>query len=506
MKSYYLLFYFFLLNTLSAQPVIQWQNNYGGTAGDYVRYAKQTFDSGYIIAGNTFSDDFNVTGQHGNNDAWIVKLNSIGLFEWKYCFGGLDNDGSNIICQTPDSGYFAVGSSTSNSGDVTGNHGAGDCWIYKLDRFGTLQWQKCLGGSQTDFGSDVIQTDDGGYIIVGGTYSNDGDVSGSHGNDDVWIVKIDSLGNIEWQNCYGGSENESGSSIKSTFDNGFIVAATTRSIDGDVTGLQGDSDYWIFKIDSIGNLLWQKCFGGSDLEIATDVIEVDDHGFIVAGMTESILNGTHGNAEGLIIKTDSVGNLVWQKCLGGSSYEELVSLSLTNDGGFIVGGHTESNDGDVMGCHGNGNAWIVKLTSAGVIEWQKCIGGSYGEFARSIFQTNDGGYIFSGISLSNDGDLTSNYGDFDYWVVKLSSATFISEEITESILMYPNPTSGKFTINIPEHISEASLKIINSLGEIIYTENNFINGKSYSPNLKSGIYYIIIEEKDFILRQKLIMN
>ena len=191
--------------------------------------------------------------------------------EWQRCLGGSMSEETYSIKQTNDSGYIVAGYTTSNDGDVSGNHGGTDIWVVKLDINGAIEWQKCLGGSSREFVFSIQQTNDTGYIIAGSTESNDGDVSGNHGGSDGWVVKLDINGAIEWQKCLGGSNTEQLSSIHQTNDAGYIVAGYTASNDGDISGNHVGRDGWVAKLDINGAIEWQRCLGGSSIEWAGNI-------------------------------------------------------------------------------------------------------------------------------------------------------------------------------------------------------------------------------------------
>lgn len=327
------------------------------------------------------------------------------------------------IQQTTDGGYIVASWTESNDGDVSGNHGGVDVWIVKLNSAGNKVWQRCLGGSGTDWVYSIQQTTDGGYIAAGYTFSNDGDVSGNHGATDVWVVKLDGSGNKVWQRCLGGSAFDRAYSIQQTVDGGYIVAGCTNSNDGDVSGTIGSGDAWIVKLDGFGNKVWQRCLGGSAFDIAYSIQQTTDGGYIFAGGTNSNngdVSGNHGEGDIWVVKLDSAGNKLWQRCLGGSDTELWVSsVEQTIDGGYVVIGTTGSNDGNVSGNKGFCDVWVVKLDSAGSLVWQKCLGGTSLECGFSIQQTFDGGYVLAGMTYSNDGDVSGNHGEIDIWVVKL---------------------------------------------------------------------------------------
>ncbi|MBT8195414.1 MAG: T9SS type A sorting domain-containing protein, partial [Bacteroidia bacterium] len=247
-----------------------------------------------------------------------------------------------------------------------GNHGGTDCWIVKLNSIGDTLWTKSLGGTGTDIASSIQQTSDGGYIVAGYTSSNDGDVSGNNGSGDYWVIKLNSSGNITWQKCLGGSNGEIANDIQQTSDGGYIVAGFTESNDGDVSGNHGDFDYWVVKLDSGGIIIWQNCLGGTLDESANSVQQTSDGGYIVAGYTDSNdgdVSGNHGNDDYWVVKLNSSGNITWQNCLGGTSVDRAWSIEQTTDG-YVAAGWTESNDNDVSGNHGNRDVWVVKLDSS----------------------------------------------------------------------------------------------------------------------------------------------
>jgi hypothetical protein len=405
------------------EPVIEWQISLGGSKNDIARSIQQTFDGGFIVAGSSQSNDWDVSGNQGFDDYWVAKLNGSGNIEWQKSLGGSIFDQATFIQQIADSGYIVIGYAESNDGDITGNHGYTDIWIVRLDVSGNTLWQKALGGIWSEYATSIQHTFDGGYILSGYSNSSDGDVSGNHGNFDFWIVKVDSLANIQWQRSLGGGKPDYGNHVQQTKDGGFIIAGESDSNNGDVSGNHGNFDSWIVKLDSSGTIQWQNSYGGSGDDGALSIRQTLEGGFIVAGYSESNngdVSGNHGSLDYWIVRLDAAGNLVWQKCLGGSGYDIAQSVIQTVNGGFIVAGLTSSNDGDVSGNHGQLDYWIVKLNQSGTIEWQQCLGGNNYDEPYSISQTSIGELIIAGYSDSEVGDVTGNYGLEDYWLVKLT--------------------------------------------------------------------------------------
>ena len=349
--------------------------------------------------------------------------------EWSKCYGGTSDDRLNSIPPpTSDGGYITIGSTTSNDGDIAGNHGDADITVIKVNSLGTVQWQKCFGGSNYDSGGSIIQTTDGGYIFCGNTESNDGDVTGNHGYTDVWVVKLSATGIIQWQKCFGGTYSDLGSTIMQISGGGYIFSGFTFSNDGDVSGNNGSDDGWVVKLDSLGNIIWQKCYGGGSYDQISQLRSTSDGGYILIGESESndmSLNGNHGSQDAWIVKLDPSGNMQWQNLLGGTMDEQGIYVSQTSDYGFLLSIITSSTDGQVTGNHGGMDGWLVKLNVSGTILWQKCFGGTGDDILGLVEATADGGYFFGGSTSSIDGDIISNHGGRDIWIGKLNSGLTI---------------------------------------------------------------------------------
>jgi hypothetical protein len=504
----YLLLLLFPVWGFAQTPSIEWQKSVGGSGNDYANSITQTSDGGYVVAGYTNSVDGDVVGNHGGDDVWVVKLSSSGVVEWSKALGGTGNEVATYVIQSADGGYVIAGSSTSNDGDISGNHGHEDAWVAKLDNTGNLQWQKSFGGNNTDAATAIQQLADGGYIV--GCYAiseNNGDVAIGHGAAEYWIVKLSSIGNIEWNLCLGGQSYEFAHDIHQTADGGFIVGGNTFSIDGNVTGNNGNMDYWVVKLDTIQQLEWQKALGGTGTDVLASVVQTNDGGYITAGHVYSqdgdvAGSGFHGPFmnDFWVVKLNSTGAIQWKIALGGSGNDFAQSIQQTADGGYIVFGFTFSNDGNVSGNHGYFDYWMVKLDSQGNIEWQKTFGGTdqdgYNfitqqvDGAHSIQQTSDLGYVFAGYAKSSDGDATLNHGDFDYWVVKVGFSTGLNQALFDNINVYPNPSSNKVFVNAGSNINIKRLSLCNTIGQTLITTNeNSIDVSKFTQ----GLYLIKIE-------------
>jgi len=292
---------------------------------------------------------------------------------WQKCLGGSGEDFAEAFVYTSDGGYALTGYSTSNDGDVSGNHGGQDYWVVKLSAKGSIEWQRSLGGSADDYAYAIIESSNGGYVIAGFSNSNDGDIKLNRGENDYWVIKLDKNGNTEWTKSLGGSGSDFAYSVTESKDGGFVVAGSTESTDGDITSNKGGYDYWVVKLDSMGNILWQKTYGGSGDDWATTITVAND-GYLIAGAslsTDGDITLSLGSYDYWVIKLNESGDLQWQKSFGGPGSDYARSVALTKDAGFILSGYVFSDGGDITGFHGDKDMWILKLDSMGIIEWQK---------------------------------------------------------------------------------------------------------------------------------------
>jgi len=459
---------------LTAQNIL-WSKNYGGSGDDEARAIQQTSDGGYIVAGYSKSTDGDVSGNHGDSDFWILRLDADGDTLWTKCYGGSASDMVEDMQQTTDGGFVLAGQSSSTDGDVWGNHGDDDFWILRLDAAGDTLWTKCYGGSSWDDAKAIQQTTDSGFVVAGVTYSTDGDVWGNHGDWDIWILRLDTLGDTLWTKCYGGSGRDWIYDIRQTIDSGFVVAGYSSSTDDDVSGNHGDYDYWILRLDTLGDILWSKSYGGSDEDRAYAIQQTTDSEFVVAGYSQSTdgdVSGNHGNEDYWILHLDTLGDILWTKSYGGSGDDEASAIQQTSDGGFIVAGYSSSTDGDVQGNQGSYDYWVLRLDVAGDTVWSKSYGGSEDDGADVIQQTTDGGFVVAGWSYSTDGDVPGNHGDYDYWILRLDNGNITgvpTQQLSQNVTIYPNPANNKLTV-IANGTKQFIAKIYTLHGQLLLQE------------------------------------
>lgn len=399
---------------------MQWSKAYGTVAMEGARHGIQTSDDGFIAIGNHWSTTGNFI------DYMVVKTDKNGQIQWQKALGGSQQEYGYAIAQTKDEGFVLVGGANSNDGMVKVNKGLQDIWIVKLDVNGNLLWEKSFGGSSIEQGETVLATSDGGFILGGYTSSTNGDVVGNDGITDVWIVKFDASGSISWQKCFGGSLLEIVNDITSTNDGGYIFTGYSRSSDGDLQTNKGGSDLWIVKLDSQGNIQWQKTYGGSQFDSGEDINPTHDGGYIITGMTESNdgdVTGNHGLLDFWVIKVNATGNLEWQQCYGGSGDDFGAGGFQAADKTYYISGHARSTDGQITGNKGYGDSWVLNLDATGKILWQKNYGGSGQDITSAMIPTSDGWFATIGSTTSNNGDISGLNGSDDFWIMKFGPDT-----------------------------------------------------------------------------------
>jgi DNA replication initiation complex subunit (GINS family) len=353
----------------------------GGKNDDEGKSLIQTFDGGYAITG--FTTSFGA----GEDDVYVVKLDARGNLQWTKTIGEKERDRGNSLIQTSDGGYAIAG--------LTQSFGAGetDVYVVKLDAHGNLQWTKTIGGLGYDGGTSLIQTSDGGYAITGVTSSF------GAGEGDVYVVKLDANGNLQWTKTIGGPGEEAGFSLIQTSDGGYAIAGSTTSF-----GV-GGADVYVVKLDANGNLQWTKTIGGPGDELGISLIQTSDGGYAIAGSTESF---GAGEGDVYVVKLDANGNLQWTKTIGGPELDLGHSLIQTSNGGYVITGATTS-----FGV-GEADVYVVKLDANGNLQWTKTIGAKNENPIRSsIIQTSDGSYVIAGTTRS------FGAGGMDVYVVKL---------------------------------------------------------------------------------------
>lgn len=414
---------------------VQFIKYYGDGCPDFGLSLDTTVDGGYILLGHT--QNFGALVQ----DMYLIKVDSLGSLQWQKLFGGAGLDFGQCIRQTADKGFILCG--------FTNSSGAGgyDIYLVKTDSLGNFQWQQTYGGNSDDYGYCVKQTSDNGYIICGSTKS-----FGS-GNIDAILIKTDSSGNQQWSKYYGGTGNDGVYSLDITNDGGYMLAGYTYNF-----GALSD-DAMLIKTDSSGNQQWLKIYGGTNSDRVLSVKQCPDKGYCAAGYTNSFGNGS---SDMYLIRTDSAGNMGYYKTYGGIQTEKAYSIDVALDKGFILAGQTNS-----FGA-GNDDMYIVKTDSVGNMDWQKFFGGAENDEGFTVKATDDKSYI----AIGNTYSFSYNSGYSDVYLVKMDSTGYAVgvNEFNKNginISIYPNPTKGKLFIESMDNEAEF-ISVINIYGQTVY--------------------------------------
>jgi len=402
----------------------------GGSKNDSAQSVIATMDGGYAILGFTQSMDGDITDKQNESfDYWVLKFNAADELEWQKTYGGSEDERGRDIIQTLDGGYAIIGFSFSNDGDVTDNSGLQDYWLAKLDANGNITWQKSFGYQGADSGISVIQTNDQGYLVSGildvtasGGLGNSSRSENRHAGGDYWVLKLNSTGDIEWSKYFGGNATDTPEGIVQTDDNGFIIAGGSDSEDTDISNNNGSYDFWVVRISASGNLVWEKSFGGDQIDEARAIVKSGDGNYIIAGDTRSNdndISNNNGAADLWLIKISPNGDLLWEKTIGGTSFDVARAIVKSQDNGFLLAGSSRSDDIDVSENNGQNDAWVLKVDANGNLQWETTIGGSDIDFAYSLTELNDNSIIAVGDSTSSDGDIPQNKGFTDLLIVKI---------------------------------------------------------------------------------------
>ena len=462
MKTTYsiFIFLFYCFEVISQVPNTKiWDFRYGGASAEFPSNILQTLDHGFLVSGYSFSTvSFNKTdSSRGNTDYWIVKTDSTGNIIWDKTFGGIGSDFMTSAIELPDSGFLLCGYSNSDSsGDKTqhninSNFSNFDFWIIRIDKNGNKTWDKTFGGNQSDILHKMLLLKNNSFLLGGATLSDStADMSHhTYGNRDYWIIKIDSNGNKLWDFNYGGSLYDYLYTINQTSDNGFVLGGESRSPANSCKSqdsISSENDFWILKIDSNGIKMWDKTIGGDAVDNFSDLLILPGDKILICGTSNSGIGYdktelNHGNIsyDYWIIKTDSLGNKLWDKVYGGIGNDDgIYNISKINNGFLLTGTSYCDISGDKSEYNilNNEQGWAIAIDTLGNKLWDKTLSSNaHIEFCQGL-QTKDSCFVFLSFTDINGGDVSQERESLrDYWLVKycfsnLPTPNFISSKRT----------------------------------------------------------------------------
>ncbi|OZV70957.1 hypothetical protein [Winogradskyella aurantia] len=399
-------------------------------------------------------------------------------------FGGSNVESARAVTSTQDGGYAVLGYTQSMDGDVLNKQdNSFDYWVLKFNAQDELEWQNTYGGSLDERGRDIIQTYDGGYAILGFSFSNDGDLTENAGLQDYWLAKLDSNGQITWQKSFGFAGTDSGISVIQTNDQGYLI---TGILDVTASGGQGSTsrnlnrhaggDYWVLKLSGQGDLEWSHYFGGNFTDTPEGVVQTADNGYIIAGGSDSNdtdISNPIGSYDFWVIRLSSNGTLVWEKSFGGDQIDEARAIVSSADGNYIIAGDTRSDNNDVSDYKGGADLWLIKISPEGHLIWEKTLGGSNFDVARALTASENGGFLLAGSSRSNDVDVSENKGQNDAWVLKVDDLGSLQWEYT----------IGGSNIDFAYGVTELNDGAVIAVGDTASDDGDILQNKGFSDVL-----------------------
>jgi len=363
-----------------------WNNTFGSERYDRGPSFQHAGD-GLIIAGWTQSYGA------GDDDVWLLKTDAYGNEAWNRTFGGKESD-KGFYIQSAGNGYMIVG--------VTYSYGAGggDLWLIKTDLYGNELWNHTFGSANYDKGYCMQKAPDGGYILLGMTYSY------GSGKSDVWLIKVDESGDEIWNHTFGGSEPDVGFYVEGV-DDGYIITGVTYSYGA------GGGDLWLIKTDLYGNELWNRTFGGASDDVGNAVVHTPDGGYLITGETHSFGAGKN---DLWLLKTDAAGSELWNRTFGGDDYDKGTFIRRTVDGNYIITGMTYS-----FGT-GKNDVWLMEVDASGKERWNSTFGGADYDIGFHVQQADDGSYIITGVTYS------FGAGGGDLWLLRYVAPTITPDD------------------------------------------------------------------------------
>jgi len=377
-------------------PATEWTKTYGGSYDEWANSVVQTNDGGFVFVGHKES-----SGEASSRDVWAVKIDSQGIVEWNQTYGGNESDFAQSVLAVDD-GLIMTGVTSSFGLDSP------NCFVVKTSHDGNIQWNKTFGGMGRYWSESIIKTNDNGYAIVGHCEKQ---------QREPWLIKIDVNGNAEWNRTYGmlGST----SCLAQTSDGGYILAGWS-SVGSD----DGNNDALLIKVDIDGNLEWKKNFGGTNDDWVYCIVPTSDGGYALAGGKGIGPLGGDPIGDAWLVKVDSLGDLEWEKTYGGHKEDCAMFLVQIPDEGYALVGYYWKTYDSAYGAWGDWDGWIVRTDSNGEQVWTKTFGGKSFDSLSCILRTNDGGFILAGQMDVNEGLGTSNN---DAWLIKLASEQRLDE-------------------------------------------------------------------------------
>lgn len=521
MKIPILSLFLLIFSFINSTAQITFQKIFGGSGYDIFNNAALTSDSGYILVGLTDSMGA------GNDDVYVVRTNAAGDTLWTAAYGGTTIESGQSVSETADGGFIIAGRTKPTTVSKY------DIYVIKINATGDLLWSKSFGTAEDDYGYSIIETADSGYIIAGGTEIN-------LLTPDIFLIRLNSSGDTLWTKIYHSPGWDIVYSIVESMDGGFILTGYT-----DFSGF-GSSDILLYKTDSNGNILWSNAYGNSFHNYGWMVQQSADGGFVIAASSAD----STGYYDFAFLKTDSTGNTEISKvyqCPG--SNNQISSIVQKPDGGYVLGGFTYNSVTF-------NNGYLISLDSMGDPVWSKTYGSTNTDDVNAVLPATDNGFVLCGRKQGSgfgfyDGymirtDSSGNSGCLDSIIAVPALLPSLSQIPTNLTVMpfvpfitnppvqtrrgtsvlnlclvdgieiskksdfeiYPNPSSGQFTVTFDNLNNGGLLKVTNLMGEIILEMpvTHQVQIQVHLENAAPGIYFLTVQKNETQSSQKIIVN
>jgi len=495
--------------SIIAQVDFLWDQRYGGNNTERYYDVDFAHGGGYIFTGIFFSDAVNgdISETYGGQDVWLVKISENGEIEWEKTYGGSKSDQINDISRVSSGGYIMIGESTSVDYDVSENFGQVDIWVVKISNNGEIEWEKTIGGGGFDHGMSIEETSDGGFFLGASYNSNSEDLPPISGKYDILACKLNAMGDVEWQQSYGGSVLDFCDAVLETSDGNFILAGISYSSDSDFTN-QGETDLFVLKISQLGEIIWQSSIGGEWSDFFSSIQETSDDGFIISGSTDSYFGdifSENGERDCVVVKLNSLGEVEWSRSYGGPFSERGGQIKQQGDGTYTFVGGSFSNTGDLSGNLGSKDAWLVNLSSEGEINWQTNFGDDFSNQMNDLLINTDGTILLAGVSESKVDTSEWGWGYQEIWLTKVKPnvVDVINVENSITLNVFPNPAKDILNVQNNEKLIGAAYHVINLNGDVTLkgvfdSQNTKINISSIVPgqyNLRTNFEGVSVVKK-----------
>jgi len=500
---YTILFSLLLTITCLAQPPIRWQKTYGGTEADAGIVVKQTSDGGLVILANSWSKDGDVDSNRGATDILLLRSDISGNLLWQKTYGGTRHDIPTTLAVLNDGGFIIGGATESKNGDFSTNNGFEDWFFLRLDSLGNTLWVKTYGGPKQDILRAMDTDFEGNIFCVGLTGADFAMTLG-----EAWILKLSPAGEILINKNFGGTAFDIATGVQSTSDGGCVISGHTTSTDSIMAENHGSSDGFVFKLNDTLGLEWSAFVGTALKEELWTIQKLRDGHYLAAGYAEEL------DINFLATHIKQNGEISWKKTFGGDGADNARAITEVPTGGYQIIGNSTTQVGlpsdSLYPPHGNHDLLLYRIDTLGNPLFRRWFGGSENDFSGlSILSVFPSGHIITGTTSSSDGDVTSNHGGSDVWLVHYEGIPISSVEDNtfEQISLYPNPAHSRLLVSAAVLEGRHYLLLTDAKGNEVQVKTmiSFDIVEFDVSTLPNGIYFIIIANgKDLVSRRKFI--